>query len=581
MRSVVVSVLIGSAMLGACGAKYKPANAALSSYERSFKFPVNRPHEGLVYSGAAPATSAPVPPVMAFGAAFDLDFVVIPKAGEFDMLEFAKLATPTGPQWLALETSAQGGDQTLVANVDDIESFMPEIPLTRLDSNDFVATDKSTEFTVDLTIDYTNSRGQKVHVTMVGDPPTKTARKRNGRTFDHSANQLLAVLDVESTQSLFKANVDLDDHNLKLKKIAAIVPAQFVLVQSQGGLAQAAFKVIPTTAAAGSAELGKVVVNAPGEAPAAKPAPDLLVKMAVVQNVPALTKCWSDRVAEKADLSGGPMTFAFRIDAGKVNGAKVMPPREGQAAFADEPLATCVTTALGTWSLDESVNATVNWPFTFVAGDDEAEPKIELGIGETIPDPEAAPAPAPVDPAPEAVGGTDGESLDGEFGGGAPAAVGEVLLSSFTTVHPLPGDKSLELQWLVSRQGDRVIARQTTAMRSLTYSYRLVQGHYLELVGITVEQYGRATPVTAITFNPPLPDIRWPFGGRRASSFVIDVNGQESLSYGDIEAYWTESGPKVKVTPAEPSWAKSRPMLTSVTYPGDGTAEVRSERTGE
>ena len=132
----------------------------------------------------------------------------------------------------------------------------------------------------------------------------------------------------------------------------------------------------------------------------------------------------------------------------------------------------------------------------------------------------------------------------------------------------------------MSQQGDRVTARQSTELRQLVYNYRLVQNAYLELVSITVEQYGRATPVTAITFNPPLPDIRWPFNGRRVSTFVIDVNGQQNYAFGDVESYWTESGPKVKVAPAAPEWAVSRPLLSSINFI-DGAALVKTERTGE
>ena len=103
----------------------------------------------------------------------------------------------------------------------------------------------------------------------------------------------------------------------------------------------------------------------------------------------------------------------------------------------------------------------------------------------------------------------------------------------------------------------------------------------MELVSVTVDQYGRATPVTAITFNPPLPDVRWAFNGRRTSDFVIDINGQQNHGYGQVDVFWTESGPKLKVNPMQPKWTDDRVMQTTIIYQADGAANVAIERIGE
>jgi hypothetical protein len=232
MRTVAVGII--PLILAGCGGKYKPGDAVISGYERAYKFPVHRPHEGLLYIGLTPATTAPIVPVLAFGAAFDLDFAVMPREGDYEMLEYARIALPTGPQWVVVETSAQSGDQTLIANLDGIEAFMPEIPLIRKEGN-LQVTDRSTEFTVDVTLEYESSRNQKVVAEFMGDPPTKQSKHRNGRTFDHSANQLLAVLDIPASESLFKADIQIDGQGVGLKKIGGFVPAQFVLEQAQGG----------------------------------------------------------------------------------------------------------------------------------------------------------------------------------------------------------------------------------------------------------------------------------------------------------------------------------------------------------
>jgi hypothetical protein len=120
MRTVAVGII--PLILAGCGGKYKPGDAVISGYERAYKFPVHRPHEGLLYIGLTPATTAPIVPVLAFGAAFDLDFAVMPREGDYEMLEYARIALPTGPQWVVVETSAQSGDQTLIANLDGIEA---------------------------------------------------------------------------------------------------------------------------------------------------------------------------------------------------------------------------------------------------------------------------------------------------------------------------------------------------------------------------------------------------------------------------------------------------------------------------
>ncbi|MCB9688801.1 MAG: hypothetical protein H6735_27420 [Alphaproteobacteria bacterium] len=586
-------------VLMSCGAKYKPTGPVIGDYERAFQFPVNRPHEGLSYTGRAPATEAPVLPFMVFGAAFDLDFVVMPRNGDFDMLEYARIAAPKGPMWLALETSADSGDQTILANVDDIDTFMPELPLRRQSVN-LQVDDRCTEFTVDVSLSYTSSNGERVEAEMVGDPPLRTQSKRNGKTFDHSQNQLMAVLDIPASHSLFKANVQADGKGVGFRKIGGIVPGQFVLNQVQGGIASGRYVLASTEPAAGGASFGEVVLHtpdaAPSEAEAAKPAPDMLVRMGVAKNFPKVLGCWRTRLAEQADLPGGSSRYSWTLTGGKVSEAALANPA-GEERFADEGLTTCVTEAMGGWAFDASVNGTVWWDFTFevppapAEGEEPVEAGVQINEGEFT---EAAGAmeEAPPMEAP-AEGGTTVKRPAGEdelpddmsdVMGEEPAAdapAPEAKLSSFTTTHLMPNGNRVEQQWLVSRQGDRVIARQTSELRSITYNYRLVSEAFLELVSITVEQYGRATPVTAVTFNPPIPDVRWPFNGRRSSSFVIDVNGQENYAVGTAEAFWTESGPRVKVTASDPEWAAARPMLAKIGFPGDGTAEIVVERTGE
>ncbi len=575
MQFRAVSIAVVVAAVG-CGGKYRPDGPVLTDYERAFKFPAHRPHEGLQYSGNAPAIPAPMVPVLAFGAAFDLDLAVMPREGDLAMIEYARMALPDQTLWLAVETKRESGDQTVLANLDNIEAVMPEVPVNRQSVN-LQATDRSTEFTVDVALTYNNTRGESVAAEFTGDPPIKPMKKRNGNTFDHAKNQALAVLDVASSESLFKANVAVDGKNLSLQRIG-LVPGQFALLQSQGGFATASYRIVPGGPGVGSSDFGTVSVHTPGadkEPEVVAQDPNVAVRMAIAQNLSAIEKCYTLRLRDNPKVTGA-MQFDWTIDAGVVTGAKVTDTFTADA-LDDQVLADCIVASIQTWSLDPSVSGTVSWPFEVTPGDELTGPTVTIGEG-TITLAAAAPSEELGDEDLLTAPGGGGETLDD--GEDAAATMIDTALSSFTSIHTMPSGNQVELKWLVARQGDRVTARQQTDLRTLEYEYRVVHNAYLELVSITVAQYGRATPVTAVTFNPPLPDIRWPFNGRRVSTFVIDVNGQQSHAFGDVESYWTESGPKVKVVAAAPEWARERPLLSSISFI-EGAAIVKTERTGE
>ena len=573
-RAVSIAVFVAAG----CGGKYRPDGPVLTDYERAYKFPAHRPHEGLVYSGKEPAISAPIVPMLAFGAAFDLDLAVMPREGDLAMIEYARMALPDRTLWLAVETKRESGDQTVLANLDNIEAMMPEVPINRQSVN-LQATDRSTEFTVDVALTYNNTRGESVSAEFTGDPPIKPMKKRNGNTFDHAQNQALAVLDVASSESLFKANVTVDGKNVGLQRIG-LVPGQFALLQSQGGLATASYRIIPDAPGVGGADYGVVSVHTPGggeEPEVVAQDPNVAVRMAIAQNLSAIEKCYTLRLRDNPKVTGA-MQFDWTIEAGVITGAKVTETFTADA-LDDQVLADCIVASIQSWSLDPGVTGTVSWPFEFAPGDELTGATVTIGEG-TITLAAAAPTEELGDEDLLAMaGGEEGEMLDDGEGGGVEAVI-EAAISSFSTIHTMPSGNQVELKWLVSRQGDRVTARQQTDVRTLAYEYRVVQNAYLELVAITVEQYGRATPVTAITFNPPLPDIRWPFNGRRVSTFVIDVNGQQNHAFGDVETYWTESGPKVKVAASAPEWTQDRPLLSSISFI-EGAAIVKTERTGE
>lgn len=566
-------------VLAGCGAKYKPVGPVLGDFQRTMANPVHKPHDDLRYMGmGSAATDAPVVPVLAFGAAMDLDVAVMSNDDDLDMVEFARMNVPfgNGYVWMALETRRDSGAQTLVANLDpdELATFMPELPVRRVGAK-MDLEDRTTETTVDVHLAYDGPSGH-VDATLMGDTPTKRAKHRNGRTFTHSQNELLAVLDVASTESLFKADVQVDGKALGQKKIAGLVPGRFSLVQTQGGFGSGVFKIVPTEPAYGSAKLGEVVYVKAGEAPTLKAAPDVLLKAHVATNFGAVQECWKTRVAAMAEAKeapspGGTLGFEWGIEAGVVKDAKGKA-IEGQT-FVDEKLTACVVDVISKWTLDSSVNGTAWWTYQFKAADttveDGAGPTVALGEGgSSLTEPAPMPAPA-----------TPGDDLPDGTATPAPAPAAETKFQSFATVHPQADGSTVEMNWLVTRQGDRLTASTTDELRSLVYHYRISAGAYTELVAITVEQYGRATPVTSVTFNPPIPDLRWQFQGKRTSSFVIDVNGQQNLAVGEVTASWSESGPRLAIVPTEPAWAAARPLLAEVVFNrADGTTDVRVQR---
>jgi hypothetical protein len=427
-------------VLAGCGAKYKPTDPVVGEFRRTQANPVHKPHDQLTYMIGGPVTEAPLVPVMAFGAAFDLDVAVMSSDADLDMIEFARMNVPFGDGyvWMAIETKTDSGAQTLLANLDpeQLARFMPELPIAR-QSVKMELDDKVTESAIDVHLAYDGPMGH-VDATLVGDPPLKTARHRNGRTFNHSQNELLAVLDLSASESLFRADVKIDDKGLAQRKIAGLVPGRFAMVQSQGGLAAGQFKVVPTQDAYGSKALGAVTVHRPGDEPVAKPAPDVLLKVAITTNVGPITDCWKARVAEQADLKGGLLGFEWTLESGAVKGVKAKA-IEG-STFVDDKLTACVSGVIGGWTLDPSVHGSAWWSYNFVPADttveDGAGPTVKLGDGgSTLTEPPPAPPITPEGETPAPVPNPDALPEEGAPAP-APVVMAEPTFKSFTTIHP-------------------------------------------------------------------------------------------------------------------------------------------------
>ncbi|MCB9677067.1 MAG: hypothetical protein H6737_18260 [Alphaproteobacteria bacterium] len=599
MRSV--TALLALTLLGGCAKSIKPSGPVLTPYERARDFGVQ--FSGAKYIGAA-HTDAPVLPFMAFGATYDLDIAVGLKDDRWDMIELARLQRPDQPgrpMWVVIESRAGSKEQALIANVDEINGWMPELPLYRK-SGGLEVEDRTTSDGLDIRVKYDNIDNQRVELILQGDPPEKLARKRNGNTMGHSSNDLLAVLDVSSSNSLFKADVRIDDKNVRARKVAAILPLQFALTQTQGGIARGEYRQ----------ELGKEIPfgkNAefdlatkwepppppPPEPviPAPKnPATEEVMLLAMDQWTPVPDKDKKkalDAQETKLDVCLVAATIADPAYQGLVKAdfhVKKGAPWEITIAgdsTGTELVWSCVQETIAGWKFDEKLDGSIHvdlakFPAGYAGETDAekawiaanpapAEDKPMTRPEEKKPE-EKKPMTRPEEKKPE---GSDlpeeGEDLlDGEGAmddDAKAAAMSDAVMRAFTSIHRMADGTDVQQDWKVKRTGDRVWVWQDSGMRKMTYEF-LVLSDALELHSIRVENWGQANPAFSMTFSPALPDLSRPFSGKVTSKFVMDVGGQQSHATGTAVAESTETGAKVTITPTAPDWASSRPMISQI-----------------
>jgi len=366
MRNYSVG-LIAVVLLTGCGGKYKPSGPVITGWERTQAFStdnVSTAAQSGAYTGR-PVVSAPVVPFMAFGAAFDVDLVLVSKHPNWDMHEFARLSTPQGPLWVALESRAGTLDQFITADLPDIDAWMPEIPLERK-STPFTIQDRSNAEQIDIEISYENVDNQMVNVIFQGDPPYgDPKRNRNGNTLGHAQNQAIAVVDIAQRTSAFNAKMSFDDKNERIAKVGLILPFQFAMEQSQGGLAIGSYYTRLGTEVPFESSLSAVVVHAPEletlPEPDAEPEPaaDPLAEH-IGENRDAIHACYSSAAEANAELEGQLVLSWVVTDAAGAEFNAVLD------TLGDEGLATCVTDTLGSWEWPEGVAGEVGFPFKFL-----------------------------------------------------------------------------------------------------------------------------------------------------------------------------------------------------------------------
>lgn len=216
-----------------CGLKrYLPKKAVLDAQELA---PFTRPApSGVAYTGPARAP-VPVLPVQVFGLFYDLDIVLVSTHDAWDMHEYARVDLPDGSLWLAKDSRAGTLVQGIVADVPDIDTWMPEAAVPR-QQGQVQVTDRGEGRKIDLSLSYTNMDGAPVEVEVRGKLPRKPPGKRNGSTMGHSQQSAAVLLDLQRFGSAARARMSIGGEKVPIKRLLGLQPFRFLLQQAQGGI---------------------------------------------------------------------------------------------------------------------------------------------------------------------------------------------------------------------------------------------------------------------------------------------------------------------------------------------------------
>lgn len=230
-----------SGLITACKGlkRMMPEGPAISAKER-VAYLDNPKHE--VNYTAPPLVDFPVSPIQVWAATYELDIILVSKHPAWNMHEYAQLQTPEGLLWIMKDAAEPTLDQYIVADLDSIDTWLPELPVVRK-SYPVVVEDKSTSSMLDLVFRYENIKGEKIRATYKGKPPTTEQKKKNGSTMGHSRNQLLVGLNLPYRDFGKKATISYDGEAYKIDKILGLIPFQMALQQTQGGASAGLFEL--------------------------------------------------------------------------------------------------------------------------------------------------------------------------------------------------------------------------------------------------------------------------------------------------------------------------------------------------
>lgn len=235
-----------------------PRDPVLSP-ERSATYSLTPPPAGVEYTGA-PRVAFPVLPAQVFGLHYDLDLILVSRHPDWTMHEYARVDFGGESVWLAKDADING-DQSVVADLENIDSWLPEIPVPR-HHHRIKVRDASTNGRIDVSMSYDNPKGQPVAFHFTAKDAVRPPSKRNGSTMDHSRGVAAAVLDLTRQGQGGKARMSIDGRWTRIDRLLGLMKMQWVLEQSQGGFAIASFEQ-----RAGADESGfEITRPAPGDA---------------------------------------------------------------------------------------------------------------------------------------------------------------------------------------------------------------------------------------------------------------------------------------------------------------------------
>jgi hypothetical protein len=201
--------------------------------------PLPREERSVAYLGP-PVVPFPVLPFQVFGLRYAIDLVVVTDHPQWEMHEYARIDLGDRSLWIAQDTD-RSGVQTIVADLADIEAWVPEVPVPR-SAGPLAVDERWDDRRVEVDLSYTNVAGEAVRVSFAATLPKHPPNKRNGNTMGHSKDVVAAVLDLERRVRAQRVDMWIDGVEQKSERLLGLVPFEFLLTQTQGGVAIADFR---------------------------------------------------------------------------------------------------------------------------------------------------------------------------------------------------------------------------------------------------------------------------------------------------------------------------------------------------
>ena len=228
------------AMTTACGLRtILPGTPVVTGSDLS-AFDQSKPAD-IAYT-SEPLVPFPVLALQPFGVQYAIDIVIVSDNPHWSMHEYARLDTPRGNFWIAKD-SDPAGRQTIVADIPDLDTWLPEIPAPRFE-RPLQVVDNSDGAAIDVCVSYTNPRDERVEACASGTMPDKPPKKRNGNTMGHSSDVVAAVLDIDRfLLHNTDGRIQVGDDATRVDKVLGLVPFRSILRQTQAGLATANYRL--------------------------------------------------------------------------------------------------------------------------------------------------------------------------------------------------------------------------------------------------------------------------------------------------------------------------------------------------